>query len=100
MAGLVCVATDSYNGWCHRRQNRRLCSRPHSCESVIFSYFWHSYFLHYGHFVEYMNMHAMNMWLTDAATVVVGEGWGADWTLRPWRHNNAGGVTAGQARHN
>ena len=24
------------------------------------SYFWHSYFLRYGHFVEYMNMHAMN----------------------------------------
>ena len=41
-------------------------------------------------------MHAMNMWLTDAATVIVG----ADWTLHPWRHNNVGGVTAGQARHN
>ena len=38
----------------------------------------------------------MNMWLTDAATVVVG----ADWTLHPWRHNNVGGVTAGQVRHN
>ena len=37
----------------------------------------------------------MNMWLTGAATVVVG----ADWTLHPWRHNNVGGVTAGQARH-
>ena len=46
-------------------------------------------------FVEYINMHAMNMWLTGAATVVVG----ADWTLHPWRHNNVGGVTAGQARH-
>ena len=43
-----------------------------------------------------MNMHAMNMWLADAATVVVG----VDWTLYPWRHNNVGGVTAGQARHN
>ena len=43
-----------------------------------------------------MNMHAMNMWLTDAATVVVG----ADWTLYPWSHNNVVGVTAGQARHN
>ena len=41
-----------------------------------------------------MNMHAMNVWLTDAATVVVGR------TLHPWRHNNVGGVTAGQARHN
>ena len=39
---------------------RRLCSRPDSHESVIFSYFWHSYFLRYGHFVEYVNMHAMN----------------------------------------
>ena len=37
-------------------------------------------------------MHAMKMWLIDAATVVVG----ADWTLHPWRHNNVGGVTAGQ----
>ena len=43
-----------------------------------------------------MNMHAVNMWLTDAATVVVG----ADWTLHPWRHNNVGGVLAGQVRHN
>ena len=34
----------------------------------FFSYFWHSYLLRYGHFVEYMNMHAMNMQLT----VVVG----------------------------
>ena len=37
-----------------------------------------------------MNMHAMNMWLTDAATVVVG----ADWTLHPWRHNNVGDINA------
>ena len=31
----------------------------------LFSYFWYSYFLRCGHFVEYMNMHAMNMqrWL-------------------------------------
>ena len=29
-------------------------------------------------------------------TVVVG----ADWTLHPWCHNNVGGVTVGQARHN
>ena len=52
------------------------------------SYFWHSYFLRYGHFVEYMNMHAMNMWLTDwcKRPVIVG----ADWTLHPWRHNNVG----------
>ena len=27
---------------CHRHQNRRLCLRPHSHESVIFPYFWHS----------------------------------------------------------
>ena len=32
------------------------------------------------------------MWLTDSA--------GADWTLHPWHHNNVGGVTAGNARHN
>ena len=24
----------------------------------------------------------------------------ADWTLHQWRHNNVGGVTAGQVRHN
>ena len=30
------VETDSYNSWCHRHQNRRLCLRPHSHESVIF----------------------------------------------------------------
>ena len=42
-----------------------------------------------------MNMHAMNMWLTDAATVVVE----VDWTLHPWHRNNVAGVTAGQVRH-
>ena len=52
-----------------------------------FFVFWHSNFLRYDHFVEYMNMHAMNMWLTDAASVVAG----ADWTLHPWRRNNVGG---------
>ena len=46
------------------------CSRLHSHESVMFSYFWHSYFLRYGHFVEYINMHAMKIQLT----VVVGGG--------------------------
>ena len=55
----VCVETDSYNGWCQRHQNHRLCSCPHSHELVIFSYFWNSYFLTYGQFVEYMNMHAV-----------------------------------------
>ena len=41
-------------------------------------------------------MHAMNMLLTDAPTVVVG----ADWSLHTCRHNNIGGVTADQTRHN
>ena len=49
----------------------------------------------HGHFVEYTNMHAMNMWLTDATTVVVGGGGGLDFA--PWRHNNVGVVTT--ARH-
>ena len=31
-------------------------------------------------------MHVMNMWLTDAATVVVD----TDWTLHQWRQNNVG----------
>ena len=35
----MCVETYSYNGWCHRHQNRRLCSRPHSHELVIFFVF-------------------------------------------------------------
>ena len=57
-----------------------------------------------------MNMHAMNMWLTDTATVVVGADGlcthGATMmgvSLRA-RHDTTqvmlGGVTAGQARHN
>ena len=41
------------NGWSHRHQNRRLCSRPHSNESVIFSNFWDSYFSSYGEFGEF-----------------------------------------------
>ena len=48
----------------------------------FFSYIWHSYFLRYGRFVEYVNMHAMNMQLT------VGLWGGLD--LHPWRHNNVG----------
>ena len=32
---------------------RRLCSRPHSHESVIFSNFWDSYFSSYGEFGEF-----------------------------------------------
>ena len=35
----VCGNRLLYNGWCHRHQNRRLCSRPHSHESVIFFIF-------------------------------------------------------------
>ena len=41
------------NGWSHRHQNRRLCSRPNSNESVIFSNFWDSYFSSYGEFGEF-----------------------------------------------
>ena len=52
---------------CHRHQNSRLCSRPHSHESVIFFRIFGIHSVYAGHFVEYMNMHAMNMWLTDAA---------------------------------
>ena len=45
-----------------------------------------------------MNMHVINMWLTDAAD----GGCGADWTSHPWRHNssNVGVVTAGLVGHN
>ena len=44
-----------------------------------------------------MNMHAMNMWLTDAATVVGGGG-GLDFS--PMAPQHCWGVTAGQARDN
>ena len=40
------------NGWRHRHENCRLCSRPHSHESLMLSYFWDSYFLNYGEFGE------------------------------------------------
>ena len=49
------------NGLCHSHENCRLCSRPHSHESVISSYFWDSYFLSYGEFIELINMHAMKL---------------------------------------
>ena len=49
------------NGWCHRHQNRRLCSHSHAHESV-FSYFWDSYFLSYGEFVELIKMHRYGGW--------------------------------------
>ena len=45
-----------------RHQNRRLCSRPHSRESVIFFFVFLAFIvLRYGHFVEYMNMHAKKL---------------------------------------
>ena len=52
------------NGWSHRHQNRRLCSRPHSNESVIFSNFWDSYFSSYGEFGEF------SLWFTAAVSAV------------------------------
>ena len=45
------------NGGCHRHKKRSLSSRPHCHESVMFSYFWDSYFLSYGEF----KMHAMKL---------------------------------------
>ena len=44
--------TQLLNGWCHGHENCRLCSRPHSHEWVIFSYFLDSYFFSYGKFGE------------------------------------------------
>ena len=52
------------DGWSHRHQNRRLCSRPHSNESVIFSNFWDSYFSSYGEFGEF------SLWFTAAVSAV------------------------------
>ena len=96
----------------------------------FFSYFWHSYFLGYVNFVEYMNMHAAGFWhwqnsvgqpiiLNGGRQVVHAMNWCSGvvwpyWTLHPWRHNcwgviagqvghnssNVGGVTAGQVGHN
>ena len=62
VAGRVCG-----NRLLERLMSSSPISCPHSHESVIFSYFWHSYFLRYTHYVDYMNMHAINMWLTDAS---------------------------------
>ena len=58
---------------------------------MIFSHIFGIHtFLRYGHFVEYMNMHAMNMQLA----VVVG----ADWTLHSWRHNSSNVGVSRRAR--
>ena len=50
-------------GWCHRHQNRMLCSRPHSHESVSFSYC--------GIHTFYATTTLLNIWIcmqwTDAA---------------------------------
>ena len=61
----MCVA-----GVCGNRFLKRVMSSSLKSQviGVFFSYFWHSQFLRNGHFVEYMNMHAMLMQLT----VVVG----------------------------
>ena len=70
----------------------RLCSRPHSHAPVIFFIvFWHSYFLRYGHFVEYMNIQCSELM---QLTVVVGLLDVAPMASQLW------GVSAGQARHN
>ena len=45
------------NGWCQGHQNCRVCSRTRSHDSVIFSYFWNSYFSSYGEFGEFITMH-------------------------------------------
>ena len=65
------------NGSCHHHQNRRLCSRPHSHESVIFSYFWDSYFLSYGEFIELINMHAMKLRVQTLRTALASRERGA-----------------------
>ena len=58
----------------------------------IFSYFWHSQFLTYGHFVEYMNMHAASGLCPHGASNVGGVTAG-----QPWHNSrNGGGVTAGR----
>ena len=41
------------NGGCHGDQNWRLCSRPHSHESLTFSYFWDSDFFDADVFFAY-----------------------------------------------
>ena len=44
----------------------------------FFSYFWHSYFLTYGQFVEYMKMHAAGCWLDKTVWIsplyLIGDG--------------------------
>ena len=67
------LATDSHDGWCHRRQNSRLCSRPHYHESLIF-------FRIFGIHTFYATATLLNIYEyagNEHAAVVVG----ADWNL-------------------
>ena len=88
----VCVATDSYNDWCQRYRNRRLCSRPHSHESMIFSVFL-AFIVFKLRPLCWIYECACNELMRLAVVV------GADWTLHPWRLK-CWGVTAGQTGHN
>ena len=85
----MCVETDSYNGGCHRHQNRRSCSRPHSHESVIIFVFL-AFILFTLRPLCWIYEYACNERMQP--TVVVEAGW----TLHPWRHNSSNvGVSLG-----
>ena len=56
---------------------------------MIFSYFWDSYFLSYGEFVELINMHAMKLRVQALPAELVGDARIA-LPLVGGRHNNVG----------
>ena len=89
------------NGWYHRHENCRLCSRMHSHESLIFSYFLDSYFLSYGEFkmreiklrVQVLRPLASG---THGALPLVGGEWGVTAGKASHNASNVRGVTAGK----
>ena len=55
---------------------------------MIFSYFWDSYFLSYGEFVELINMHAMKLRVQALRAALASERRAAPCHWSEGRHNN------------
>ena len=106
------------NSYCQLNVKCHTCLESYTCQccnghSQKAKYLRSYSFFRYGHFVEYMNMHAMNTWLTDAVDGGCGCGldfapmvsqlnkcWGGTAGQARYNSSNVGGVTAGQVRHN